>query len=75
MATGKAQMSGGLAITSGVLALVILVIAILGGLSWYTVVIAFSAFAMLVLIWRGAKKQDREYQERMERLEERLGKE
>ena len=51
----------------------LLVIAISEGVPWSMVVGAFANFALFVIVWRGAKKQDREYQERMERLEERLG--
>ncbi|MFF0989733.1 hypothetical protein [Kocuria nitroreducens] len=73
MATGKAPISGSIAIVLGVLAVVLLVIAIFDGLSWSTVVGAFLNFTVFVLVWRGAKKQDREYHERIERLEKRLG--
>lgn len=57
----------------GVLAATLLVLAIVEGLSWSTLVGAFLNFALFVIVWRGAKKQDREYQERMERLDERMG--
>ena len=73
MATGKAPISGSIAIVLGVLAVTLLVIAIFDGLSWITVVGAFANFALFVTVWRGMQRQDREYQERMERLEERSG--
>lgn len=72
MATGKAPISGSIAIVLGVLAVTLLIIAIFDGASWSTVVGAFLNFTIFVMVWRGAKKQDREYQERMERLQERL---
>ena len=72
MAAGKAPISGSIAIVLGVLAVTLLVIAIFGGVSWITVVGAFLNFTLFVMVWRGVKKQDQEYQERMERLEERL---
>ena len=72
MATGKAPISGSIAIVLGVLAVTLLVIAIFDGVTWSTVVGAFLNFTLFVMVWRGAKKQDQEYQERMERLEERL---
>lgn len=74
MASGKAPISGGIAIVLSVLAVVILVIAIFGGVSWNTVVSAFTSAAMFIIVWRGMKKHDQEYQERLERLDERLGK-
>ncbi len=73
MATGKAPISGSIAIALGVLAVSLLIIAIFDGASWSTVVGAFLNVTIFVMVWRGAKKQDREYQERMERLQERLG--
>lgn len=73
MAVGKAPVSGSITIVLGVLAVAILVIAIFGGLPWSTVVSAFANFALFVIVWRGMKSQDREYRERMERLDERLG--
>ena len=72
MATGKAPISGSIAIVSGALAVTLLVIAIFDGVTWSTVLGAFLNFTLFVMVWRGAKKQDQEYQERMERLEERL---
>lgn len=72
MATGKAPISGSIAIVLGVLAVTLLVIAIFDGVTWSTVLGVFLNFTLFVMVWRGAKKQDREYQERMERLEERL---
>lgn len=72
MATGKAPISGSIAIVLGVLAVTLLVIAIFDGVSWSTVVGAFLNFTIFVMVWRGAKEHDREYQERTERLEERL---
>lgn len=72
VATGKAPISGSIAIVSGALAVTLVVIAMFDGVTWSTVVGAFSNVAIFVMVWRGAKKQDREYQERMERLEERL---
>ena len=72
MATGKAPISGSIAIVLGVLAVTLLVIAIFDGVSWSTAVGAFLNFTIFVMVWRGAKKQDQEYQERMERLDERL---
>ena len=72
MATGKAPISGSIAIVLGVLAVNLLVIAIFDGVSWSTVVGTFLNFTLFVMVWRGGKKHDREYLERMERLEERL---
>ena len=57
-----------------VLAVVILVIAIFGGVSWNMVVSAFTSAVMFIIVWRGLKKHEQEYQERLERLDERLGK-
>jgi hypothetical protein len=73
VATGRAPISGSIAIVSGILAVTLLIIAIFDGVSWSTVVGAFLNLTIFVTVWRGAKKQDREYQERMERLQERLG--
>jgi low temperature requirement protein LtrA len=72
VATGKAPISGSIAIVLGVLAVALLVIAIFDGVSWSTVVGVFLNFTIFVMVWRGAKKQDQEYQERMEHLGERL---
>jgi hypothetical protein len=72
VATGKAPISGNIAILFGVLAATLLVIAIFDGVSWSTVVGAFLHFTIFVMMWRGAKKQNQEYQEGMERPEERL---
>ena len=73
MATGKAPISGSLAIVCGVLAVATLVIAISGGVSWNAAVSAFTTFTMFIIVWRGMKKHDREYQERLSQLNERLG--
>lgn len=72
MAAGEAPISGSIAIVLGVLAVALSVIAVLDGVFWSTVVGAFLNVRIFVVVWRGAKKQDQEYQERVERLEERL---
>lgn len=73
MATGKAPISGTLAIACGLLAVTTVMIAVVNGSSWNTVVSTLTTFVLCVIVWRGMKKQDREYQERMERLKQRLG--
>ena len=75
MATGKAPISGTLAIACGLLAATteIYTLSLHDALPiWNTVVSALTTFAMFVIVWRGMKKQDREYQERLERLKQRL---
>lgn len=72
MATGKAPMSGGIAIVCGLLLVVIVIIKIISDFSWGPVVSSFCLFVVTVIMWQGFKKQDREYQERMGRLEQRL---
>lgn len=72
MATGKAPISGTLAIACGLLAATTVMITVVSGSSWNTVVSALTTFAMFVIVWRGMKKQDREYRERLERLKQRL---
>jgi hypothetical protein len=70
VAAGKAPISGSIAIVLGVLAVTLWVIAISDGVSWSTVVGVLLNFTLFVMAWRGAKKQDQEYQERMERLKD-----
>ena len=72
MATGKAPISGTPAIACGLLAATTVMITVVSGSSWNTVVSALTTFAMFVIVWRGMKKQDREYQERLERLKQRV---
>lgn len=72
MATGKAPISGGIAIVCGLWALTAAVIAILNGLPWTTVLSSLGLVTITVVNWRGFKEHDRQYQERMERLDRRL---
>ena len=73
MATEWAPISGGIALVGGLLAGVTVIFTVVPGGPWTTVVSALTAFTMLIIVWRGMKKHDREHQERMERLEQRLG--
>ncbi|WP_344119828.1 hypothetical protein [Kocuria aegyptia] len=49
------------------------VIAIVEGDSWTTVLSSLGLVAIALVNWRGFKRHDRQYRERMERLDERLG--
>ena len=73
MAIGWAPISGGIALVGGVLAGATVILAVVTGGSRTTVLSALTTFTMLIIVWWGMKKHDREYQERMERLERRLG--
>lgn len=73
MATGEAPISGGIAIACGLLLVTTVTVAAIDGLAWSTVLSSFGVFGVTVHNRRAAKKHDREYRERMERLEQRLG--
>ncbi|MFI7583013.1 hypothetical protein ACH9DO_04380 [Kocuria sp. M1N1S27] len=49
------------------------VLAIVEGDSWTTALGSLGLVVIALVIWRGFTRHDREYQERMERLDERLG--
>ncbi|GAA1750594.1 hypothetical protein GCM10009767_06880 [Kocuria aegyptia] len=53
--------------------LAMVVIAIVEGDSWTTVLSSLGLVAIALVNWRGFKRHDRQYRERMERLDERLG--
>ena len=72
MATGKAPISGSFAILCVLWFVATAVIAIVDGDHWTTAVSSLGLVAISVAAWRGCKKHDREYQERMERLDQRL---
>lgn len=73
MATGKAPISGGFAIASVLWFLAMVVIAFIDGNFWTTALSSLGLVAIALINWRGFKRHDREYRERMERLDERLG--
>ena len=73
MATGKAPISGGFAIACVLWFVAMVVIAFFDGEFWTTALSSLSLVAIALLNWRGFKKHDQEYRERMERLDERLG--
>ncbi|GGG44020.1 hypothetical protein GCM10011374_02970 [Kocuria dechangensis] len=78
MATGRAPISGGFAIACGLLFATAVVLALASELlaselSWFTVVSAFGTFVIAVLSWRRFQRSDQQYRERMERLDQRLG--
>jgi len=75
VATGRAPISGGIAIACGLLFVTAVVLALTSGLSWFTVVSAFGTFVITVLNWRRFQASDREYRERLERLDQRLRRE
>lgn len=72
MATGKAPVSGGIAIVCGLWVVTTVIIAILDGLPWTTVLSSLGLVVITVVNWRGFKEHDRQYRERMERLDRRL---
>ncbi|MEX5271910.1 hypothetical protein [Kocuria sabuli] len=49
------------------------VLAIIEGDSWTTALSSLGLVAVALVNWRGFKRHDRQYQERVERLDERLG--
>ncbi|MUN63825.1 hypothetical protein GMA12_11860 [Kocuria sediminis] len=53
--------------------LAMVVIAIVEGDSWTTALSSLGLVAVALVNWRGFKRHDRECRERMERLDERLG--
>ena len=73
MATGKAPFSGGIAIACVLWFVAMVVIAFVEGDSWTTALSSLGLVTIALINWRGFKKHDREYRERMERLDERLG--
>lgn len=73
MATGKAPISGGFVIVSALWFMAMVVIAIVEGDYWTTALSSLGLVGIALINWRGFKKHDREYQERMERLDQRLG--
>lgn len=73
MATGKAPISGGFAIACVLWFVAMVVIAFVEGDSWTTALSSLGLVTIALINWRGFKKHDREYRERMERLDERLG--
>lgn len=75
MATGRAPVSGGIAIACGLLFVTTVVLAVAGGLSWFTVASTFLTFVLFVMTWRRFQASDLEYRQRMERLDERLRRE
>ena len=75
MGTGRAPISGGFVIVCALWFLAMVVLAIVEGDSWTTVLSSLGLVAMALVNWRGFKRHDREYQERMERLDQRLGRE
>ena len=72
MAAGRAPISGSIAIVCGLWVLTTTIIAILGGLPWSTVPSSLGMVVITVMNWRGFKEHDRQYRERMERLDRRL---
>lgn len=73
--TGRAPVSGGIAIACGVLFVAAVVLALLGELSLFTVASTLLTFVITVMTWRRFQASDREYRQRMERLDERLRRE
>ncbi|GAA1768296.1 hypothetical protein [Kocuria aegyptia] len=73
MATGKAPISGGFAIVCALWFVAMVVIAFVADNFWTTVLSSLALVAIALVNWRGFKRHDREYRERMERLDERLG--
>lgn len=75
MATGRAPISGGIAIACGLLFVTAVVLALTSGLSWFTVGSTLLTLVITVLTWRRFQAGDREYRERLERLDRRLRRE
>lgn len=73
MGTGRAPISGGFVIVCTLWFLAMAALAIVEGDSWTTELGSLGLVAMALVNWRGFKRHDREYQERMERLDQRLG--
>lgn len=73
MATGRAPISGGFVIVCVLWFLAMVVLAIVEGDFWTTALSSLGLVAIALVNWRGFKRHDREYRERMERLDERLG--
>lgn len=73
MTKGHAPVSGGIAIACGVLFVAAVALALVGVLSWFTAANSLLTFAITVLTWRRFQASDREYRQRLERLDERLG--
>lgn len=73
MATGRAPISGGFVIVSALWFVAMMVIAIVESDYWTTALSSLGLVAIALINWRGFKRSDREYKERMERLEQRLG--
>lgn len=72
MSKGHAPVSGTIAIACGALFVAAVVLALLGELSWFTVVSTLLTFVLTVMIWRRFQASDLEYRQRMERLDRRL---
>ncbi|GAA1749792.1 hypothetical protein [Kocuria aegyptia] len=75
MTKGRAPISGTIAIACGLLFVTAVVLALMDVLSWFTVASTLSTFVITVLIWRRFQVSDLEYRQRLERLDERLGRE
>lgn len=75
MTTGRAPISGGIAIACGLLSVTAVVLALIGVLSWFTVANSLLTFVITVLTWRRFQVSDLENRQRMERLDQRLSRE
>jgi membrane protein implicated in regulation of membrane protease activity len=75
VATGRAPVSGGFAIVCGLLFVTAVVLALTTSLSWLTVASTLLTLMMSVFSWRRFQRNDREYQQRSERLDQELGRE
>ncbi|MEX5272199.1 hypothetical protein [Kocuria sabuli] len=73
MAAGKAPISGRIVIVSALWFMAMVVITIVEGDYWTTALSSLGLVGIALINWRGFKKHDREYQKRMERLDQRLG--
>lgn len=73
MGTGRAPVSGGFALVCVLWFLAMVALAIVEGDSWTTALGSLGFVAMALVNWRGFKRHDRQYQERMKRLDQRLG--
>ena len=69
MATGKAPISGGFAIFCGLFFVTTVIFTIIWEISWLTVLSSLGVFIVAVMNWRGFQRSNREYEERIERLE------
>lgn len=72
MTKGRAPIGGTIAIACGVLFVIAVVLALVAGLSWFTVVSTLSTFVITVMIWRRFQASDLEYRWRLKRLDQRL---